>query len=103
MLGQLASNADRVTANQGLEVALPKNGSSMSESGPVTPSTSFVKAQDARSPTPRPRCRPAQLLPGKAPTGANDGVLRTFIGNLKFAAAELKKANRRLLIKPINT
>jgi hydroxypyruvate isomerase len=43
-------------------------------------------------------------LAGKAPAAAGDAALRsTFVGNLKFAAAELKKANLRLLIEPINT
>ncbi len=49
--------------------------------------------------TPRLNC-----LAGKAPAGVNDSVLReTFVANLKFAAAELKKAGLRLLIEPINT
>ena len=43
-------------------------------------------------------------LAGKAPTGIADAVLRrTFVENLRFAAAELKKAGLRLLIEPINT
>jgi hydroxypyruvate isomerase len=43
-------------------------------------------------------------LAGKAPAGANDELLRkTFVGNLKYAAAELKKAKLKLLIEPINT
>ncbi len=43
-------------------------------------------------------------LAGKAPIGASDDVLRrTFVGNLKVAAAELKKAGLKLLIEPINT
>ena len=43
-------------------------------------------------------------LAGKAPAGVDDGVLRaTFVANLKYAAAELKKAKLRLLIEPINT
>ena len=43
-------------------------------------------------------------LAGKAPIGADDVVLRkTFVGNLKFAAAELNKAGLRLLIEPINS
>jgi hydroxypyruvate isomerase len=42
-------------------------------------------------------------LAGKAPAGVNDTVLReTFVGNLRYAAAELKKAKLRLLIEPIN-
>ena len=43
-------------------------------------------------------------LAGKAPIGADDKVLRqTFVTNLKFAAAELKKAGLKQLIEPINT
>ena len=43
-------------------------------------------------------------LAGKAPLGATDDMLRkTFVANLKYAAAELKKAGIRLLIEPINT
>jgi hydroxypyruvate isomerase len=43
-------------------------------------------------------------LAGKAPLGATDEMLRkTFVANLKFAAAELKKAGLKLLIEPINT
>ena len=43
-------------------------------------------------------------LAGKAPTGVADEVLRqTFVDNLRFAAAELKKAGLRLLIEPVNT
>jgi hydroxypyruvate isomerase len=43
-------------------------------------------------------------LAGKTPIGADDAVLRkTFVGNLKFAAAELNKAGLRLLIEPINS
>jgi len=43
-------------------------------------------------------------LAGKAPIGADDAVLRkTFVANLKFAAAELKKAGLKQLIEPINT
>ena len=42
-------------------------------------------------------------LAGKAPLGATDELLRkTFVANLRFAAAELKKAGLRLLIEPIN-
>ena len=49
--------------------------------------------------TPRLNC-----LAGKAPAGANDGVLReTFVANLQFAAAELKQAGLRLLIEPVNS
>ena len=43
-------------------------------------------------------------LAGKAPAGVTDDVLhQTFVENLRFAAAELKKAGLRLLIEPINT
>jgi hydroxypyruvate isomerase len=43
-------------------------------------------------------------LAGKAPMGASDAVLRkTFVDNLKYAAAELKAAGLKLLIEPINT
>jgi hydroxypyruvate isomerase len=43
-------------------------------------------------------------LAGKVPLGASDEMLRkTFVANLKFAASELKKANLKLLIEPINT
>ena len=43
-------------------------------------------------------------LAGKMPEGVAHNVLRTtFIGNLKYAAAELKKVNIKLLIEPINT
>ena len=43
-------------------------------------------------------------LAGIAPKGIADDVLRqTLVANLRFAAAELKRANLRLLIEPINT
>jgi hydroxypyruvate isomerase len=43
-------------------------------------------------------------LAGKAPAGVDEAVLRaTFVANLKYAAAELKKAGLKLLIEPINT
>ena len=43
-------------------------------------------------------------LAGKAPAGVPDERLRqTFVENLRFAAAELKKAGLRLLIEPVNT
>ncbi len=43
-------------------------------------------------------------LAGKAPAGVSEDVLRqTFVDNLRFAAAELKKAGLRLLIEPVNT
>ena len=43
-------------------------------------------------------------LAGKAPVGVDAAVLeKTFVANLKFAAAELGKAGLKLLIEPINT
>lgn len=43
-------------------------------------------------------------LAGKVPIGADDAVLRkTFVANLRYAAAELKKAGLKQLIEPINT
>jgi hydroxypyruvate isomerase len=43
-------------------------------------------------------------LAGKVPLGASDALLRrTFVENLRFAAAELKQAGLKLLIEPINT
>ena len=43
-------------------------------------------------------------LAGKIPEGFESTVVRTtFVENLRFAASELKKANLRLLIEPINT
>jgi hydroxypyruvate isomerase len=43
-------------------------------------------------------------LAGKAPAGVSDALLRqTLVDNLRFAAAELKKAGLKLLVEPINT
>ena len=43
-------------------------------------------------------------LAGKVPTGSDIKVVHeTFVENLRYAASELKKANLRLLIEPINT
>jgi hydroxypyruvate isomerase len=43
-------------------------------------------------------------LAGKVPEGVGESSLReTFVGNLRFAAGELKKAGIKLLIEPINT
>jgi hydroxypyruvate isomerase len=43
-------------------------------------------------------------LAGKAPAGVDEALLRkTFVANLKYAAAELKQAGLKLLIEPINT
>jgi len=42
-------------------------------------------------------------LAGKAPAGVDEAALRsTFVANLRFAAAELKRAKLNLLIEPIN-
>jgi len=42
-------------------------------------------------------------LAGKAPAGADDAVLRrTYVANLRFAAAALKEAGIKALIEPIN-
>ncbi len=49
-------------------------------------------------------CKQVNCLAGIAPEGvAADKLRETFVGNLKFAAGELKKAGIRLLIEPINT
>ena len=43
-------------------------------------------------------------LAGKMPVGVDAKLLHdTFMANLKYAASELKKANLKLLIEPINT
>ena len=43
-------------------------------------------------------------LAGKVPEGVKlETVRATFVENLRYAASELKKANLRLLIEPINT
>jgi hydroxypyruvate isomerase len=43
-------------------------------------------------------------LSGKAPEGVpEDKVRRTFVDDVRFAAAELKKAGIKLLIEPVNT
>jgi len=42
-------------------------------------------------------------LAGKVPAGVDEALLRkTFVANLKYAAAELEKAGLKLLIEPIN-
>ena len=49
-------------------------------------------------------CTRLNCLAGIAPPGTPDDVLRdTFVGNLAFAAREMKKAGVRLLIEPLNT
>ena len=43
-------------------------------------------------------------LAGKTPEGVDPALIHdTFVGNLQFAAAELKKSGLKLLIEPINT
>jgi len=43
-------------------------------------------------------------LAGKMPTNVDAELVRqTFVANLRYAASELKKANIKLLIEPINT
>lgn len=43
-------------------------------------------------------------LAGQAPADIDERIVReTFVGNLRFAAGELKKAGIKLLIEPINT
>ncbi|HEU0203070.1 MAG TPA: hydroxypyruvate isomerase [Burkholderiaceae bacterium] len=43
-------------------------------------------------------------MAGKAPIGVSESALReTFVGNLRYAADELKKVGFKLLIEPINT
>ncbi len=48
-------------------------------------------------------CKQVNCLAGIAPHGTSEDVVRrTFVGNLRFAAAELGKAGIRLLIEPVN-
>jgi hydroxypyruvate isomerase len=43
-------------------------------------------------------------LVGKTPAGADPALVhRTLVANLRYAAAELKKAGLKLLVEPINT
>jgi hydroxypyruvate isomerase len=50
------------------------------------------------------KCPLVNCLAGIAPAGADQTKLRdTFVGNIKYAADELKKHNIKLLIEPINT
>jgi hydroxypyruvate isomerase len=49
-------------------------------------------------------CGQVNCLAGIAPAGVGEAKLReTFVENLRFAAAELKRAGIRLLIEPINS
>ena len=50
------------------------------------------------------KCPLVNCLAGIAPGGVDQTKLRdTFVGNIKYAADELKKHNIKLLIEPINT
>jgi hydroxypyruvate isomerase len=50
------------------------------------------------------RVKQLNCLAGKAPEGVDERTLHeTFVGNLRFAAGELKGAGIKLLIEPINT
>ena len=50
------------------------------------------------------KCTRINLLGGIPPKGADPGLVRrTFVGNLRYAAAELKKHDLRLVIEPVNT
>ena len=49
-------------------------------------------------------CRQVNCLSGIAPEGADaDRLRKTFVSNLRFAAAKLEEAGVRLLIEPVNT
>jgi hydroxypyruvate isomerase len=49
-------------------------------------------------------CPQLNCLAGIVPAGVPDAVVRdTFVANLRYAATELKAANLRLLVEPINT
>ena len=49
-------------------------------------------------------CRQMNFLAGIAPPGVAEAALReTFLGNVRFAAAELAREGMTLLIEPINT
>src|SRR3989344_6079026 len=49
-------------------------------------------------------CKQINCLAGIAPAGvAPDGLRKTFVANLRFAADKLKATGIRLLIEPINT
>jgi hydroxypyruvate isomerase len=48
-------------------------------------------------------CKQLNCLAGIAPAGADpERVRRTFVDNLRFAAAKLKEAGIRLLVEPVN-
>ena len=49
-------------------------------------------------------CKQVNCLAGIAPGGTSeDALYRTFVDNLRFAAAKLKEAGIALLIEPVNT
>lgn len=49
-------------------------------------------------------CSQLNCLAGIAPAGVPEATVRaTFVGNLRHAATELKRAGLRLLVEPINT
>lgn len=49
-------------------------------------------------------CPQVNCLAGKIPTGVTPAAAhKTFVDNLRYAAAELKRAGIRLVIEPINT
>jgi hydroxypyruvate isomerase len=48
-------------------------------------------------------CLPDRVEEFRDGVASDDMLRKTFVGNLKYAAAQLKKANLKLLIEPINT
>ncbi|MBU3549061.1 hydroxypyruvate isomerase [Polynucleobacter sp. P1-05-14] len=61
----------------------------------VAKAINYAKALDVKQ---------LNCLAGKIPAGADKELLhKTFISNLRYAATELKNANIKLLIEPINT
>ena len=61
----------------------------------VAKAVEYAKALDVKQ---------LNCLAGKIPAGADAGSLqKIFISNLRYAATELKNANIKLLIEPINT
>ena len=85
----------------------PATGTPASAASPACPtaSTSSAPAWPRPSSTPpRSACRSSTAWPARRRPGVDEAVLRqTFVANLRYAAAELKKAGLRLLIEPINT
>jgi hydroxypyruvate isomerase len=61
----------------------------------VAKAINYAKALDVKQ---------LNCLAGKIPAGADKELFnKTFISNLRYAATELKNANIKLLIEPINT